>query len=432
MFSGCSLPSEDDLQEIGQVTNGIEDALDKMKDAADDIYHGIDTDGDGGNISDKIKNADDSLGEGLKEAQSILDKAKKLVGDDEGDSKEENDSQNNKAFEPDELSRFAYDQLDKEEKECYVQLYNCLTDMEEEVDLSTMDEEIPDTAFYAVLKDHPEIFWTNGYNLIKHNVNGSLNGLSFAPKYNCDKASRDEDVIKIEESVTRVLDGISRGSQYSMIKQVYETIIENTQYDLNSKNNQDIRSVLLNGRSVCQGYAETTQYLLNRLGIFATVVSGTANGGGHSWNLVKVDGAYYHLDTTWGDSSYTSVDDTYVGKIPEINYDYFLVTTDDVKKTHKISDKFDIPKCTDIISNYYVKEGLYFTSVDTDQLRDVFAKANREGNEFISLKCANEETYEDMIIYLIDEQKAFDYLDDATSVGYTKSDENRTLIMWLD
>ncbi len=62
----------------------------------------------------------------------------------------------------------------------------------------------------------------------------------------------------------------------------------------------------LNKKTVCQGYANATQYLLTLLGIPAVVVTGTAEGDTHAWNLVQLDGAYYFMDTTWGNSSYNN------------------------------------------------------------------------------------------------------------------------------
>lgn len=36
-------------------------------------------------------------------------------------------------------------------------------------------------------------------------------------------------------------------------------------------------------------------------GLECRFVSGTADGGGHAWNQVKVNGKWYYIDCTWDD-----------------------------------------------------------------------------------------------------------------------------------
>lgn len=59
--------------------------------------------------------------------------------------------------------------------------------------------------------------------------------------------------------------------------------------------------------AVCEGYAKTYALLLNTAGIDAYVVGGkntNPDSDGHAWNIVKLNGTYYHVDVTWDDESY--------------------------------------------------------------------------------------------------------------------------------
>lgn len=60
----------------------------------------------------------------------------------------------------------------------------------------------------------------------------------------------------------------------------------------------------LTGRKgICLGYTYTFQLLMDLSGIECLTVHGTAHAGtaDHAWNLVKLDGEWYAVDTTWDD-----------------------------------------------------------------------------------------------------------------------------------
>lgn len=221
--------------------------------------------------------------------------------------------------------------------------------------------------------------------------------------------------------------------EYSTVKYLYEWLINNTEYDKNVENNQNICSVFLEGRSVCQGYAKAMQYMLQRAGIQCLLVTGFTNGERHGWNLVRVNGAYYYLDPTWGDASYASggVGNGAEGFAPSINYDYFLVTTDEITRTHSMEKPVELPLCTAVDDNYFVREGLYFEGYDEGKFAALLDSDAVRAAGCVTVKCDSMETYTQMVQSLIDSQKIFDFVDKrGESIAYTSNDQQRTISFW--
>lgn len=57
--------------------------------------------------------------------------------------------------------------------------------------------------------------------------------------------------------------------------------------------------ILVGGTAVCQGYSEAYMDLLQRAGLECLLIESTPMD--HCWNLVKLDGQWYHIDSTWDD-----------------------------------------------------------------------------------------------------------------------------------
>ena len=337
-------------------------------------------------------------------------------------------------------SRFAYESLDAQEQIWYGEIEQALGEMTDTVKLSTepigqgLDEQDIDRIFQCVLIDHPEIFYTTGYTYTKYSRGDRTVGIDFAGTYSL---PREEAVNKAEEIRGRALEWLldipSDASEYDKVKAVYEKIIFSTDYDLNASDNQNIASVFLGNSSVCQGYAKATQYLLNHLGVMCTLVQGTVDTGeAHAWNLVQVDGDYYYVDTTWGDASYRMEDGSGQEELPEINYDYLCVTTQELLRTHCIESVVAMPECTATQANYYVREGVYFTSYDAEQMQSIFDRAWESGRTEITLKCADEECYREICRVLIDEQEIFSYMqENSSTIAYAQNGKQLSLTFWV-
>lgn len=337
-------------------------------------------------------------------------------------------------------SRFAYESLDAQEQIWYGEIEQALGEMTDTVKLSTepigqgLDEQDIDRIFQCVLIDHPEIFYTTGYTYTKYSRGDRTVGIDFAGTYSL---PREEAVNKAEEIRERASEWLSDipsdASEYDKVKAVYEKIIFSTDYDLNASDNQNIVSVFLGNSSVCQGYAKATQYLLNHLGVMCTLVQGTVDTGeAHAWNLVRVDGDYYYVDTTWGDASYRMEDGSGQEELPEINYDYLCVTTQELLRTHCIESVVAMPECTATQANYYVREGVYFTSYDAEQMQSIFDRAWESGRTEITLKCADEECYREICRVLIDEQEIFSYMpENSSTIAYAQNGKQLSLTFWV-
>lgn len=307
------------------------------------------------------------------------------------------------------------------------------------------DEGDIDRIFQCVLNDHPELFYVEGYSYTRYTRGDKITSIVFSGTYSIDRETAESRLAQIEAAAGEILAGVEEGAdQYTKVKYVYDTIIRRTDYDPAAPDNQNIYSVFVGNRSVCQGYAKAVQYLLNRLGVECTLVLGTVETGGaqglparqegHAWNLVRVDGEYYYVDATWGDASYSRQDGEAAEdiKMPEVNYDYLNVTTGELLKTHTLAEDIPMPQCTATAANYYAREGALFSSYDRAQMQTLFDRAKAENRGDITVKCTDEACYDEVLRELVENHEIFRYLETSdAAVAYARNDDQMSLTFWV-
>lgn len=321
---------------------------------------------------------------------------------------------------------YVYTTLDGETQRVYDEIYQTMQEHKESVRVDTLDADVLAEAYKAVSADYGGIFWVSGYVYTQYTRGEELIGLDFSPNYTMSREERETVQAKIDAKVAEIISGISaQASDYEKVRYVYDYLASNIAYEEEASDNQNIISVFLNGRTVCQGYACATQYLLDLLGIQSAVVTGEANGASHAWNLVRMDGEYYYVDTTWGNSTYTLDKE---GETRFVNYNYFGVTTEEISVTHTPNDYFVLPDCTANADNYYVKENRYFSEWNPDAIGALCAEGYETGSVAVSVKFAAPELLEKACQYFIDEQHIADYCAGISSLYYVEDEQQNVFI----
>ena len=88
---------------------------------------------------------------------------------------------------------------------------------------------------------------------------------------------------------------------WQMVLSVHEYILTHCIYDYGTANNG--YSALVDGTTACYGYSRLFLEVMERLDIPCKVViaEDCGDGTGHAWNVVQLDGHWYHVDLTWDD-----------------------------------------------------------------------------------------------------------------------------------
>lgn len=127
----------------------------------------------------------------------------------------------------------------------------------------------------------------------------------------------------------------SNMTEIEKVTAIHNAIINNTAYQYTGDNAHTAYGVFVDGLAVCDGYAKAFLLLTYMAGIDATRVIGYA-GENHSWNMVKVNGSWYHIDLTWDDP---------ISIRPVLRYDYFLISDETISADHSWTRYDHLPTC---------------------------------------------------------------------------------------
>lgn len=128
----------------------------------------------------------------------------------------------------------------------------------------------------------------------------------------------------------RILDLYTENSlsDYENELAIHDYLVKNLTYDLSVGANYNAYDALINKKSVCGGYAECFMTFMMLLDIPCHTISGTGQREEHIWNIVCLDGQWYHVDVTWDDPINEIEDNTFA------NHTYFNITEAEAAQEH--------------------------------------------------------------------------------------------------
>ena len=277
---------------------------------------------------------------------------------------------------------YAYDQLVKgiADSKAEISVYNGTNPI-------TMDEIRIVVDAYG--RDHTYHFWLGNSYSASYN---STSVLKVLPNYIMTGASLESAKIAFNTAADQILSGLNSGmTDYEKELYIHDQLAKRVDY-VSGGNAHNAYGALVEGRAVCEGYAEALQYLLQRAGIQSFIIEGASRppqGGAqipHAWNAVKIGGKFYQVDVTWDDQD------------KEIYHSYFNITDAMILEDHVISDPgFPLPVCNSTDAFYFNVNGGNVDNYSVDLLAKLLKDNNGKVhvyysgdiNEFLNWYAAN-------------------------------------------
>ena len=149
---------------------------------------------------------------------------------------------------------------------------------------------------YEFFSGNPEYFYISKVSYKKTNINQYTYYITYMEKG-----------FKLQEIVNDYNDRIKsiassmnkKASDYEKVVQIKNYIVDNFEYDY-SLAIHDPYTMLLKNIGVCTAYSQLFKSLCDEMNLDCKIV--LSNYDKHDWNIVKINGAWYHADITFTDT----------------------------------------------------------------------------------------------------------------------------------
>lgn len=207
--------------------------------------------------------------------------------------------------------------------------------------------------FEVYINDYPQHFWRKNAYSYSYYSTGYV--VSLTPKYSFTGTELETARAEYDAALNSILSKVNGDmSEFERELIIHDAIAEETEFISGATYAHEAYGALVDKKAVCEGYARAFQDVLYKAGILSTTVTGIGNGGGHAWNLVRIDGKYYYTDLSWDDQS------------PTIYHEYFNLPLENMSIDHTLDTTIDTPEANSLDGNYFNVMGGWLEELTLD------------------------------------------------------------------
>ena len=270
-------------------------------------------------------------------------------------------------------NQYYYLQLNKSQQKVYHAIKTGLESLAPSFAVPRTDGKEMADIYFMVRMDNPSIFYSMTY---KYRYYDDSEYVEMIPEYLFTKAKIQDHQKAMESRVKKLARAAEKLSEREKEQYIHDFICQNVRYDkLKKAYSHEIIGPLGQGVGVCEGIAKSVKILCDALKVWCVIAVSEANPEKgvkyrHAWNVVKIEGKYYHLDATF---------DNTLGKGENLRYDYFNLSDSQLNKDHE-RIIWKVPECTDGDHFYYKEKKLSFTKYEDVRKRAM--QAVKKGRVF--------------------------------------------------
>ena len=223
---------------------------------------------------------------------------------------------------------YYYNQLNKEQKKVYYAMKEGMLKMQDSFPVLKLSNKELSDIYFMIRMDCPEIFYSVKFSY-RYYPDSTM--VEFVPEYLFTKDKIREHRQAMQSRVKKLARQAEKLDEKGRELFIHDFIVNNVKYDKLKKEYSHEIIVALSEANPEKGIKYR-----------------------HAWNVVRIDGTYYHLDATFDNT--LSKDDT-------IRYDYVNLADKQIFRDHE-PVIWKVPACTDNDHFYYRVKKVSWTTVD--------------------------------------------------------------------